>query len=130
MSYKKIKYISAFFFLLFCQPAFAWEKFKTYEIWIDKDSIYTQTIKGNKFVNIWAMRNDSTPNNEGYKSIKSLRTIDCNGHRVSAVYHLYSQLQGRGKELDSDYQGPTSIEPDTFDNELLKDYCKDWWKVW
>lgn len=130
MSYKKIKYISAFFFLLFCQPAFAWEKFKTYEIWIDKDSIYSKNISGDKIVYIWAIWNVLTPNNEGYRSIKSQRNIDCNEHSVAAVDFIYSLPDGGGKELGRHLESSGSIEPDTFDNELLKDFCKDWWKVW
>lgn len=133
ISKKNNKFILTIFLLLMCQSAFAWENFKTYDIWIDKESIYsTKNSKGNKEVNIWAIWDISqSPEMPQAKSVKALLNLDCEARFISFTSTLvYDMPKAAGRQIDRTYPRGKYVEPDTFYGDLHKTYCKDWWKVW
>jgi hypothetical protein len=127
------KFILTILILLLCNSAFAWEQFKTYDILIDKESIYTsKNSKGNKEVNVWAIWDiPPPPELPRAKSVKALLNFDCEARFVSFTTVLvYDMPKASGRQLKSSYFNGMHVDPDTFYGDLHKTYCKDWWKVW
>lgn len=129
-SYKKL--ILTIVLMLTFHTASAWEKFQKYEVWIDKNTIQTTKNKnGDKKIYIWTIWNKKATVDSIGKSVKSLTEIDCkNRFAGSASFIVYSENDAKGDKLLETYSPSNYIEPDTLYNDMHKEFCKGWWKVW
>lgn len=128
-AFLKIMLVS--YLITFSHSTLAWERMANYDAWVDKETMTTEKEKGGKIVTIWAFWDLQPGSSLPAKSVKGRLVIDCK-NRILSMFDvsLYSDSGAKGNKTHGDSLFGTAIEPDTMFNDMHKQYCKDWWKVW